>query len=57
MGRLTQFFAAVNAEHFPTKLEQGHYYTHINLRDPAIAKLIKRLRREKKQREKTGDNK
>lgn len=43
MGRISQFFWAVNADRFPTKQEQEHHYTHMDFSRENI-KIIKEYR-------------
>lgn len=48
MGRASQFFWAVNAKEYPSRLEQQVRYTSLELDpdfDPEPGKIIKKLRR------------
>lgn len=48
MGRLSQFFWAINADSFPSKSERKFYYTNIDLSGKQ-GDDIKRVRRQRRQ--------
>ena len=44
MSRLSQFFWYINAEDHPTRLEQRHHYTDLDI-TPALKKIRRDYRR------------
>jgi len=51
MGRGSQIFWAINAEHFPNAREQQFYYSHIDLTGTGDLGIhIKKIRRKKGKR-------